>query len=165
MRCALFAVVLVSVGCQSPRVVQRTADEGIVALPANSDSFPHYHQSAAKKIIAAHLGANYEIVEEKEVTTGYTTTNMQDRQSELTMHSSVPFLPASRETTTTKTVATPQKEWQIHYRRLMPRPPTGLATAPPAANVVTTAYVSGQPTVGLPATPVPMPPLGAPAAP
>ena len=155
MRRALVIVVLVAAGCQSPRVVQRTPDEGIIALPANTDGWPSYHQSAAKKMIQAHLGPNYEVVEEKEVTTGYTTTNLQDKQSELTMHSSVPFLPASRETTTTKTVATPQKEWQIHYRRVMPRPAAGLA-ANPAAGVVTTAYVSGQPAAG--ATPELLPP-------
>ena len=158
MRRALVIVVLVSAGCQSPRVVQRTPDEGIIALPANTDGWPNYHQSAAKKMIQAHLGPNYEVVEEKEVTTGYTTTNMQDRQSELTMHSSIPFLPASRETTTTKTVATPQKEWQIHYRRVMPRPALTTNSPPTGTNVVSTAYVSGQPTVGLPATPVPSPP-------
>jgi len=157
MRRALAVVVLVSVGCQSPRVVSRTADDGIVALPANTNAWPLYHQDAGKKMIRAHLGADYEVVEEKEVTTGYATTNVQDRQFEPTMNSTNPFLPASRETTTTKTVNTPQTEWQIHYRRVMPRP-AALAGNPPAASgVVTTAYVSGQPAAAPEAGPVPPP--------
>ena len=153
MRRALLVVVLVSAGCQSPRVVSRTADDGIVALPANTNDWPFYHQDAGKKVIRAHLGSDYEVVEEKEVTTGYATTNVQDRQFEPTMNTTNPFLPATRETTTTRTVNTPQKEWQIHYRRVMPRPAAAMG-ANPAATVVTTAYVSGQPA----ATPDLLPP-------
>jgi len=157
MRRALVLLVLVSAGCQSARVVSRTPDDGIVALPANTNTWPSYHQDAAKRIITAHLGSAYEVVEEKEVTTGYTTTNTQDRQSELSMHSSIPLLPATRETTTTKTMNTPQKEWQIHYRRVMPRPATAMV-ANPAATVVNTAYVTGQPAAKPGAEPELLPP-------
>ena len=157
MRGAFWLVLVVSAGCQSPRVVSRTADEGVVALPANSDDWPLRHQSEAKKIIRAHVGDSYEVVEEKEVVTGYATTNVQDRQTELAPHSVLPFLPAERETTTTRTVATPQKEWHIHYRRVMPKPAT-MTTG--AANVVNTAYVSGQPGASVPAADLtPMPPM------
>ncbi len=157
MRRALVLLVMVSAGCQSARVVSRTADDGIVALPANTNEWPSYHQDAGKKIIAAHLGSAYEVVEEKEVTTGYATTNVQDRQFEPTMNTTNPFLPASRETTTTKTVNTPQKEWQIHYRRVTPRPAVAAGATPPAT-VVTTAYVSGQPAGGPAAGPELLPP-------
>ncbi len=145
MRCALFvAVALGAAGCQSARVVSRTADDGVVAIPANTNDWPTHYQDAGKKIIQAHVGANYEVVEESEVTTGFATTNVQDRQFEPTMNTSNPFLPATRETTTTRTVETPQKEWRIHYRRALPRPATAL-TAAPATTVVNTAYVSGSP--------------------
>lgn len=160
MRRAVVVVLLASVGCQSPRVVSRTADEGVIALPANSDEWPLRHQSTAKKMIRDHVGDAYEVVEEKEVTTGYTTTNIQDRESAMTMNSTNPFLPAARETTTSRTVATPQKEWQIHYRRVMVKPPAGDAAA---TGVVRTNYVSGRPGVAADAAeppPMVVPPVG-----
>jgi hypothetical protein len=152
MRHVTWAVVVVlAAGCQSPRVVQRTPDEGVIALPANSDGFPNYFQSAARTLIKDHVGTEYEIVEEKEVTTEYATTNTVAREG------ASPLSLVKRETVTNTTVATPKKEWQIHYRRVMPR------TNFPGNAVVQTQYVAGAdaPKVRLPDTqPVPPPVLG-----
>ena len=109
-------LLLASLGCANARHVSRTTDEGIVALADNSDSWPGYNRTKGRKLIVEHVGPDYEILEEKEVTVGYTTVQNQQVTSEPTF-GAIPFLPAERQTTVTNSTQTPQKEWQIHYRR------------------------------------------------
>lgn len=104
-------------GCASARHVHKSGDEGIVAITANTDAWPEYNRTNAMKLIEEHVGPNFEILEEREVVTGTVTNNTQQTKDEATFNSEVPFLPATKETTTTTTTATPIKEWQIHYRR------------------------------------------------
>ena len=104
-------------GCANARYVQKAGDEGIVAIRSNTDSWPDYNRTNALKMIEAHVGPAYEIVEEGEVVTGTVTNDTQQTKNEATFNSEIPFLPATKETTTTTSTATPIKEWQIHYRR------------------------------------------------
>lgn len=140
------AAVLATVGCASARVVSRNADEGIVALADNSDSWPAYHRTKARKLIEEHVGPGYEIIEEKEVTVGYTTTQNSQVTSEPTF-GTIPFLPAEKQTTLTTSTQTPQKEWQIHYRRRST--PSGTAgtgiPAPPSVSPTTTTVQTQYP--------------------
>jgi hypothetical protein len=105
-------------GCANARYVQRGADEGVVAIPANTDVWPDYQRTKALELIQAHVGPNYEIVNEQEVVTGHTTVNQQDTKREATLNGSVPFLPAEKQQTTMTTTDVPQKEWQIQYRKV-----------------------------------------------
>lgn len=126
------AVAVAGTGCASgPRLLQRTPGEGVIAMPSNSDSWPTRHRSKALKMIEEHVGSDYEIVSEREVVTGHTTVNRQDTDRKATFNSSMPFLPAEREQTTTTTSQLPQTEWQIAYRRRSATP----AIAPAAGGV------------------------------
>ena len=106
-----------TVGCANARYVQKVGDEGVVAVPVNSDAWPSYNRTSALKLIEQHVGPGYEIVEEREVKTGTATTNTQNTNREQTFNSEVPFLPAERQTTTTTTTAAAITEYHIHYRK------------------------------------------------
>src|SRR5689334_20378228 len=126
-----------SVGCANARYVQKMGDEGIVAIPNNTDAWPSYNRTEACRLIEQHVGQAYEIVEEKEVVTGTATTNNQNTNREATFNPDVPFLPAERQTTTTTTTSRNLTEYQIHYRKkvggLTGFPGTGVAPAGGAA--------------------------------
>src|SRR5436305_13628873 len=91
---AAAVVAAASTGCGGARYVQRSGDEGIVAIPANTDTWPTNNRSAAMKLIEQHVGPSFDIVDEREVKTGQTTVNNQNTEREQTFNSSVPFLPA-----------------------------------------------------------------------
>lgn len=124
-----------SVGCANARYVQKIEGEGVVAVPVNSDAWPSYNRTNALKLIEEHVGPAYEIVEEREVKTGTSTTNTQNTDREQTFNSEVPFLPAERQTTTSTTTASDVKEYHIHYRRKAGGL-TGFPGTTPAANAV-----------------------------
>jgi hypothetical protein len=137
---AMGVVAVAGTGCGGARYVRKAADEGVVAIPNNSDSWPTNYRTHAEKLMAAHVG-DWEIVHEDEVVTGHTTVNRQDTKREATFNGSIPFLPAEKQETTTTTTQVPQKEWQIQYRRraaaaARPTPPADViptgATAPAA---------------------------------
>jgi hypothetical protein len=115
---AAFAIGLGS-GCTNARYVHKAGDQGIVAVMDRSDSWPSYNITNAKKLIEAHVGPEYDILEEKEVVTGNQTTNQQNIQRDTAVNPFVPFLQNEQQTTQTTTTTTPVKEWQIHYRRRM----------------------------------------------
>jgi hypothetical protein len=106
-----------TVGCANARYVQKIDNEGVVAIPRNSDTWPDYNRSNALKLIEQHVGQGYEIVEEREIKTGTTTSNVQNTNREQTFNSEIPFLPAEKQTTTTTTTAHDITEYHIHYRR------------------------------------------------
>jgi hypothetical protein len=124
-----------TVGCANARYVQKAGDEGVVAIPRNSDAWPEYNRTSALKLIEQHVGPAFEIVEEREVKTGTATSNTQNVNREQTFNSEVPFLPAERETTTTTTTARDITEYHIHYRRKAGGL-TGFPGATPPANAV-----------------------------
>jgi hypothetical protein len=159
-------------GCANARYVQKATDEGVVAIPSNTDSWPEYYRTKALGLITAHVGPDYEIVREDEVVTGHTTVNQQDTKREATFNGSIPFLPAEKQMTTTTTTQVPQKEWQIHYRKRAASataawPRAGAGQPPvtqPAGGVVPAAATqpAAAPGAGVvPAGGLPMPDMGA----
>jgi hypothetical protein len=95
-------------GCASPaRYIERSGDTGVVAIPANSDSFPNYNRSEAIALIHKHVGPNFEILEEREVATGKRTQNDQQMHEDLFNAQHV------QNTTTTQDLT----EWRIAYRK------------------------------------------------
>lgn len=117
-----------STGCTNARYVQKTSEEGVVAISDRSDVWPSYNYTNARKLIAEHVGTDYEIVEEREVNTGTATTTAQNKTNEATFNSEIPFLPAEKQTTMTTTTARSLTELHIHYRKKMP----GTAVSPQA---------------------------------
>jgi hypothetical protein len=64
-----------------------------------------------------HLGPNYEIIEEREVVTGQSTTNNQQTNTEAVQNKRNPKLPGELQTTTSTTMQRDVTEWRIWYRR------------------------------------------------
>lgn len=122
MRGLVVVVASVAVGLGSgcanaPRYVHKAGDEGIVAIADRSDSWPSYHLTNAKKLIEAHVGPQYDILEEKEVITGNVTQHQQHVNRDTAVNPLVPFLQAEQQQVTTTSTTMPTKEWHIHYRR------------------------------------------------
>jgi len=153
---AAAVVAAAGMGCTNARYVQKTSDEGVVAVSDHSDVWPTYNKTNANKLIAEHVGSDYEIIEEREVSTGTATTNVQDTKREATVNSQIPFLPAERETTTKTTTAKNLTEIHIHYRKRMPGTPVSPSTlmqtggATPATKPTTVAPAAMTGTPGIP---------------
>lgn len=122
--CALVVSLCVAGGCASPaKHVEKNRDGGIVSIPNNTDAWPSHNRRAALDLIQKHVGVNYEIVQEREVVVGQSTTNNQQVNTEQTVNRSMPFLPAEKQTITNNTTSRDVTEWRIWYRRVdAPRP-------------------------------------------
>jgi len=141
-----------SVGCANARYVQKSLDEGIVAVPSNTDAWPDYNRTNALKLIEAHVGPAYDIIDEGEVKTGTATTKVKNTDREATLNPTLPgVLPAEKQTTTTTTTARDLTEYQIHYRKkaggLTGFPGTGVTpaggvAAPAGGGVVPAQYTT-----------------------
>ncbi len=128
-----------SVGCANARYVKKSGDEGIVAIDSNTDTWPSYNRTNAMKLIEAHVGTGYEIVEEGEVAVGQVEINRQDTDRQAAFNPSNPFLPAEKETTTTTTTTMPKTEYHIVYRRSAQSPAavgSGGSIPPPLGGAV-----------------------------
>jgi hypothetical protein len=130
---ALVLALAVAGGCQSPaKYVEKRGDAGIVAIPANTDTWPTHNRREALALIQKHVGSNYEILEEREVVVGQATRNDQQVNTEQTVNRELFFLPAEKQTTTTTTTQRDITEWRIVYRRVDPLTPRSLASQQPA---------------------------------
>jgi hypothetical protein len=115
---AVVGLVALAGGCASPaRYIEKKGDEGVVAIPANTDTWPSHNRRAAIELIQKHVGVNYEILDEREVVTGQSTHNNQQVNTEQTVNRTIPFLPAEKQTITNTTTQHDLTEWRITYRR------------------------------------------------
>lgn len=128
-------------GCASPaKYVEKRGDAGVVAIPANTDTWPNHNRTAALALIQKHVGANFEILEEREVVVGQATSNNQQVNTEQTVNRELPFiLPAEKQTTTSTTTQRDLTEWRIVYRRVEP----SKARPEPFINDINSASASG----------------------
>ncbi|MFO0935694.1 MAG: hypothetical protein U0798_04150 [Gemmataceae bacterium] len=118
MRQFVISVCLVSlVGCAGPaHFVSKQGTEGVVAVPEGTNQWPHYYHNQALDLIRSHVGSDFEIVKEEQVTTGQVTRNDQHVDTESHPH----ILPwASSETQRVQNTATTTDvtEWRITYRK------------------------------------------------
>src|SRR5437879_2196534 len=60
-------------GCAGARLIQGTPEGGVVAIPSNSNSWPHRYRESAEKLMADRCPNGYDVVEEKEVVVGQMT--------------------------------------------------------------------------------------------
>jgi hypothetical protein len=143
------ALLLVSAFCggcgSSAKYIEKRGDTGVVAIPANTDVWPSYNRRAALELIQKHVGVNYEILEEREVVTGQSTTNNQQTNIEQTVNREIFFLPAEKQTTTTTTTSRDLTEWRIVYRRV----PTLPASGPPLLPIGGAVPAAGQAPAGV----------------
>jgi hypothetical protein len=64
VRSLVLAAAVAAAGCSSARYVQRGLDEGVIAVPDRTNSWPSYNNDKALTLIKEHVGSDYEIVEE-----------------------------------------------------------------------------------------------------
>jgi hypothetical protein len=96
-------------GCASPaRYIEKSGDSGVVAIPANTNVWPTYYQTEAMAKIRAHVGPNFEIVEEREVATGKTTVNNEQVNNDKLLN---------KQTINNLTTTQDVTEWRIAYRK------------------------------------------------
>jgi hypothetical protein len=72
IRSWLLTCLLFGLGCSSARMVSWSGNEGVVAIPRDSDVWPCYSRTEASKLMAEKCPTGYQIVEEGEVVTGKT---------------------------------------------------------------------------------------------
>ena len=139
----LFASLFSIVGCAGPaHYVTKQGTEGVVAVPDDTNGWPHYYHNQAVELIQKHVGPDYEIVKEEEVVTGQVTKNDQHVDTEKTPH----ILPwTSGETQHVKNTATTTDvtEWRITSRKR-----TGPSVG--ASTIVPTSGTGGLPAPNLP---------------
>lgn len=57
-------------GCGKARLVEVSQQGGVVAIPSNTNSWPHYYRNQAEELIKQKCPNGYEIVQEEEFVTG-----------------------------------------------------------------------------------------------
>ena len=105
-------------GCQSARIVSKSEDGGVIAIPANNDMWPFHYRTKAEELLTRECPEGYVIELEEEYVTGQaTSTDVDDtsRTQQITKNASV-TLNSTQTNTTTSNVT----EWRIHYRKKTP---------------------------------------------
>lgn len=103
-------------GCSSARYVLRESDRGIVAIPANTNTWPWKHRDDAEKLMQQHFPVGFQINREAEAVVGKTTTSGEDTdgQKVLLAGGLVTLDNGQRRSTSTTTDVT---EYRIEYHR------------------------------------------------
>ena len=144
------AVVAGLSGCASPaRFIEQRPDSGVVAIPANTNTWPYYYQREAQALIEKHVGPDFEIVHQEAVPVGTLTSSNQQVKREQNGFINPLTGPVEKDTITNTTSTHDITEWRITYRRKAGA--VGTATgAVPAGGTTRTQYQSGvQPAGGV----------------
>ena len=107
-------------GCATPAKdisFDAATGSGVVAIPANTDAWPTYNRSQAMALIQSRVGADYEIVEEREVVTGQTTSSNRQIDTQQTVNPNIPILPAEKKTISDTQTTRDVTEYRIAYRK------------------------------------------------
>jgi hypothetical protein len=132
VRLLIVVSIAFSVGCAAHHV-RKEGNEGIVAVPDDSNVWPTYNHDRAIKLIQEHVGPDYEIIKQEMVVSGqYTTNNQQVTQVPVAIDPDLPFLTRNQQVVTNNQVVQDKHEWYIYYRKRGPSS-TGIAAAPTAA--------------------------------
>jgi len=101
-------------GCSARQVI-RDRDYGVVAIPANTNSWPFKYRDKASELMTAHFPDGYEVVREEEVVTGQSThvnTHRDEHEHEVIND----FLTVGHSDTNTTVSTSDQTEYRITYR-------------------------------------------------
>ncbi len=114
---ALVAAMVATGGCaSSAKYIEKKDDSGIVAVPDESNGWPNNNRRAALELIEKHVGPNYEIVDERTVTTGrMARTSLPDTNETLNPRNQA--YPAKRTTGTAATAQHDVTQYRITYRK------------------------------------------------
>ena len=136
MRHTILVAVLLAAGCAGPaRYVSKQGAEGVVAVPDDTNRWPHYYHNQAVELIKKHIGPDYEIVKEEQVVTGQVTHNDQNVERE--EHPNIlPWKSTETERVQNTATTTDITEWRITYRKRT-GPSIGSSTAASTGGSVT----------------------------
>ena len=101
-------------GCASARYVLKDAESGVVAIPANSDSWPSHHRQKAEELMRQQFPDGYVIELEEEAVVGQQTSFNEDSDGGSVKLGKFEIGSGKRSGTQT---TVNQAEWRIHYRR------------------------------------------------
>ena len=147
-RAALFLVVILGLsGCSSPaRYIERSGDTGVVAIPANTDTFPTYNRSEAVALIQKHVGPTSRSSRNARSRSA-AHVNDQQVNNEQTWNSTNPILPANKQTVQNATTTQDVNEYRIMYRKKAPVAQTPAMEAPiTPPSLQPQAPITGRPT-------------------
>lgn len=104
-------------GCAGPRYVLKSPDQGIIAMPSNSNHWPTRYREKAEEMIRMHFPDGFEIEREEEwvigeVTRGHVADQGHFRALGPSGQVGIVFGGVSSVAETA-----PQTEWRILYRR------------------------------------------------
>ena len=117
----LLIACLTAPGCTA-RTILREGDYGIVAIPYNSNAWPHRLRNQAHGLMNEHFPDGYEVVREEEYVVGQTTHYDDERiGGQVAVISDVLSVGTSRGRGSATT--SPQTEYRFHYRRRDPHRP------------------------------------------
>lgn len=109
-------LVLLTVGCESARLVHSDSQGGCVAIPSNYNGWPCHYRDEAEKLMRQKCPQGYVIEREEEVVVGQTSTTHTDREGanqELGRNSG---LTLNSERTRQRTEVQDKTEWRIWFR-------------------------------------------------
>lgn len=109
-------VVVASLGCAGPRQVLRERDFGIIAIPANTNTWPFRYRDKAAEMMAQHFPEGYEVVREEEVKVGEYTTVDRDHDTRHLSDEESPFQ-VDLHSESTRVSSGNLTEYQITYQR------------------------------------------------
>lgn len=113
----LGALAAIGLGCAHARLVEKHADgSGVVAIPANTNSWPTRHRRRAEELIAQQCPSGYVIEREQEVVVGTVThTNTTTDRTGAPLLAALRILPVTEDVHQTST-QTDVTEWRIWFR-------------------------------------------------
>jgi hypothetical protein len=112
-------------GCSQARLVTRDAEGGVVAIPANTNSWPCYYRNHAEELMKQESPGGYVVTKEEEVVVG-TTQHTQvntERQGDNVL-AALHIAPVTEHTNQT-TSYVDSKEWRISFHKKDAPPATG----------------------------------------
>jgi hypothetical protein len=144
-------------GCATgARYVTTTSNAGVVAIPTNSNSWPHYYHKQAEDLMQAKCPEGYDIEKEGEFVTGATqqTTSTTNKTGDPLL-AALYIAPVTEKNNQT-TIVNEQTEWRIYYRKKGAPAGSGLALAAPVGQAAPApAPLQSAVTLTPPGTPLP----------
>jgi hypothetical protein len=121
---------LPGLGCTA-RTILKEGDYGIVAIPYNSNAWPHRLRNQAHDLMSAHFPNGYEVIREEEYVVGQTTHFDEERVGgQVAVIDDIFSIGTSRGRGSATT--SPQTEYRFHYRSRDPGYPGSPAALHPS---------------------------------
>jgi hypothetical protein len=102
-------------GCTTARYVMRNQEQGVIAIPANTNRWPSRNREKADSLMKEHFPSGYIVEHEEEFVVGQTTQYDEDRSGDVGLLGNRVVL--STGSRSGRATTTDQTEYRIYYRR------------------------------------------------